>query len=77
MKKLKLKAFDFEGSEILSREQLKKVMGGTTAFFTEQGTTDKCPDSFACNCDGEFAGCYPNTTDGICDCAVECGFRCV
>lgn len=57
MKKLRLKALEIEGAEILTREQLKKVLGGGTGGTTEPFMTtipedcrlDGCPESEVCN----------------------------
>lgn len=63
MKKLKLNLQNIEGAEILTKAQLKNVLGGNGSITTEIiTTTDVCANLpepiFPCYCNGEFNGCY-------------------
>lgn len=58
MKKLKLQVQEFKGAELLSREQLKTIVGGM-----QVKDTGSCPDGqFWCTCNGsEGSGCCAST----------------
>lgn len=68
MKKLKLKALASGATEILSRDQMKTILGG------RMGTP--CPAMIPCLFDGDCYGnscyrCNRGTTWGICEYGVE------
>lgn len=44
MKKLSLEAFPFQKAEVLTRSQLKKVMGGMGSDELGSGDENECPD---------------------------------
>lgn len=50
MKRLKLKAFELEGAEILTRNQLKKVLGGDGSGTG--GTSETSGETTAESCSG-------------------------
>lgn len=49
MKKLSLNALAFQKGEVLTRSQLKKVLGGTGS---DEGSDDDCPDN-ECDTDAD------------------------
>lgn len=66
MKKLKLNLSNLEGAEVLTREQLKKVMGGS-------GSGDLCPSNCSGGCkndEGHTGNCRKRESDGTCWCAT-------
>jgi natural product precursor len=76
MKKLKLKALNFGADQVLSREQLKNVLGG-------DGSGGQCGSSrtgclvgvfcyLSCNGNNTQGTCGQMSTYGNCNCAVAC-----
>jgi hypothetical protein len=77
MKKLKLKMDELSGSELLSKEQLKNVMGGlvpgSTKFCCTASVTclldDGTTDTKDCNCAGvTYCDCNSTATSVNCNC---------
>ena len=74
MKKLKLNLQDIEGAEILTKAQLKNVLGGTGSITTNAPitTTGICSGTvgytFPCYCNGEFQGCYDDAQKCVDSC---------
>lgn len=68
MDKFKPKRLNLQGVEFLSREQLKKVVGGSLMLPTT--TTTGCPTGTSkCYCDTKYEGCM---TILECDDACNC-----
>ncbi|PWV53267.1 hypothetical protein C7475_10213 [Chitinophaga sp. S165] len=63
MKKLKLKALDLGAKEVLSRSQLKNILGGSDPYGSGSGTGTACSATAWCSsdrsitCDG-YDYCY-------------------
>ena len=66
MKKLKLRGLAFGGSEVLTRSQLKNVMGGVVPF-TDGCSTKKC--FVDADCKGACLTCVPNPSGGSSVCS--------
>lgn len=67
MQKLKLKLQSLPNTEVLTRSQLKNVLGGL-----EEATTTGCPSGSApCSCNGKSNGCQTVHT-----CCTLCGVVC-
>jgi len=68
MKKLKLKALGLGAADILSRAQMKNVLGGNESAG-KCGTADNCRDGEACT-NGKVAGTCGLSSHGTkCTCA--------
>jgi|GEM_PF-2368966 len=67
MKKLNLNVADFGATEILSREELKKVLGGTESEGSSSGS---CNDYY-CWCDGHDKDCQICGSFYIRGCSTE------
>ena len=74
MKKLKLNLQQFEGAEVLTRSQLKKVLGGGeggSSITCNCNSKDDCKDSKSPTCyNGEAYKCTNTdgkTFAGVCD----------
>lgn len=77
MKKLRLGKIKIEGAEVLSREQLKRVMGGSGTPGGNNG--DPCPSNCTQYCHQTFISPTYNPTDtGTCppDPSYECHNYC-
>lgn len=64
MKKLTLNLQHIEGTQVLTREQLKKVLGGN-ALVTTGGSCSvsmQCGDGMTISCTGTGNRCYANIT---------------
>lgn len=58
MKKLKLQLQEMKGAELLSREQLRSIVGGQL----QKDPGGDCPDGqFWCTCNGSTNGCCAST----------------
>jgi len=81
MKKLKLTAFQLGSTEILTRQQLRNVLGGdasTTTTTTTKTGTIRDPNCGSCTGnDGHLYGCYYNSLS-MCMCTANGspGFLC-
>lgn len=70
MKKLKLSLQNIEGAEVLTRAQLKKVLGGNE---DDGSGGKKCSDSCDGRCDlpgGNEGKCHKRSYDGKCFCVT-------
>jgi hypothetical protein len=79
MKKLKLNFSNLKDAEILTREDLKKVMGGDAGSGSgtcSSLTSSQCTSSTACkaNCNGVLTSgnCTWSTAFSKCYCSVVC-----
>lgn len=63
MKKLRLNLQYIEGSQVLTREQLKKVLGGVANVTTAANCSVmlQCPDGPTVICTGTGTRCYMDT----------------
>jgi hypothetical protein len=70
MKKLKFRTFEFDSSQVLTRAQLKRVMGGF-----ESTTAAKCGTCKAKTADGHdhTVDCYGTPGDCPCPDGLQCG----
>ncbi|SIN74206.1 hypothetical protein [Chitinophaga niabensis] len=65
MKKLKLNLHHIESSQVLTREQLKKVLGGAVNTTTQGGycsASVDCGNGTTASCTGTGNRCYHNVT---------------
>jgi hypothetical protein len=74
MKKLKLKALQLGNMEVLTRKQLKNVLGGGFGSGSTTGSATgsaPCPTGTApCTCGNEYVGCYSSA-----GCLTRCGVK--
>ncbi|WP_410478470.1 hypothetical protein [Pedobacter frigoris] len=68
MKKLNLKSFSVDKGEVLSRSQLKNVLGGDDPVTT--GGAGRC---VLCQCDGAGSSCWYSTRSALELCQDVCG----
>nr|WP_295922512.1 hypothetical protein [uncultured Dyadobacter sp.] len=69
MKKLKLEELHFDDSEILSRSQLKNVLGGSGGAVYCTAQTFNCASSCSCPNDGSnMYQCWSNNDVATCIC---------
>lgn len=68
MKKLKLNLQHFEGAEVLTRSQLKKVLGGDDGGGSGDGGSVACKSDDDCN--DICCNCFCLTKIGKCGCVV-------
>lgn len=76
MEKLKLSTVNFAGAEVLTREQLKKIMGSGT-YTGDCGTYPNCSTTNPCvstvpPCKDVAGTCAKITVNSKCGCAVVC-----
>lgn len=70
MKKLSLDALPFQKGEVLTRSQLKKVLGGAGSGEEGSDTDKPCNDPNECSTVDDI--CTRNNTQGTCK-AFKCG----
>lgn len=73
MKKLKLNFSNFETAEVLTRDELKKIVGGDESGSGVVCNREWCVGDCVKMCGGEptMGTCY-STSSGGCACAVAC-----
>lgn len=82
MRKLTLNKVRFAGAEVLTRDQLKNVMGGNVMFTDGEGGTGQCGTYPNCStnsctarsgpCEGYSGTCGKTVTTKSCSCGVIC-----
>lgn len=75
MRKISLKNLNLKEVEQLSREQLKNVLGGSSGWIGDSGTTmpeADCSDGTACETDGTYCGADDRCTCGWVDQSLIC-----
>lgn len=71
MKKLKLKALELGAKEVLSRDQLKKVLGGFAAAGCSVSIA--CPNGETKSCSCQSGTCSSSSSGVTCDCDLPGG----
>jgi len=72
MKKLKLTAFPLGGPEILSRQQLRNVLGGNVLDATTRTSTKQAPCGH-CDFHGSSIACSGTGPSDCKGCGTDCG----